>query len=62
MLDSTVSDNEVHIHGYEIVRRDRNLNGSCINVSVYDTIWNLMSWKIYAFQSINLDPFSIKRN
>ena len=28
-LDSAVSDNEVHIHGYEIVRRDRNLNGRC---------------------------------
>ena len=41
-LDSTVSDDEVHIHGYEIVRRDRESNGrfgggvcfyirSCIN-------------------------------
>ena len=28
-FDSAVSDNEVHIHGYEIVRRDRNLNGRC---------------------------------
>jgi exonuclease III len=26
-LDSTVSDDEVHIHGYEIVRRDRESNG-----------------------------------
>ena len=26
-LDSTVSDSEVHIHGYEIVRRDRDSNG-----------------------------------
>ena len=44
-LDSTVGDNEVHIHGYDIVRRDRNSNGrfgggvcfyirSCINFSV----------------------------
>ena len=44
-LDSTVGDNEVHTHGYDIVRRDRNSNGrfgggvcfyilSCINFSV----------------------------
>ena len=44
-LDSTVGDNEVHIPGYEIVRRDRDSNGrfgggvcfyirSCINFSV----------------------------
>ena len=44
-LDSTVGDNEVHIHGYDIVRRDRNSNGrfgggvcfyirSCINFLV----------------------------
>ena len=26
-LDATISDYEVHIHGYEIVRRDRRLNG-----------------------------------
>ena len=26
-LDSTVSDDEVHIHGYEIFRRDRESNG-----------------------------------
>ena len=26
-LASTVSDDEVHIHGYEIVRRDRESNG-----------------------------------
>ena len=26
-LDATISDNEVHIHGYEIVRRDRKLSG-----------------------------------
>jgi hypothetical protein len=54
----------MHIHGYEIVRRDRNLNsidGVVVFVFIhevalifrYDTIWNLMSWKIYAFQSIN---------
>ena len=27
MLDSTISDNEMHVPGYEIVRRDRNING-----------------------------------
>ena len=26
-LDSTINDNEVHISGYEIVRRDRSVNG-----------------------------------
>ena len=26
-LDSTISDNEMHVPGYEIVRRDRNVNG-----------------------------------
>ena len=26
-LDATISDNEVHVHGYEIVRRDRKPNG-----------------------------------
>ena len=26
-LDSTISNKEVHIPGYEIVRRDRNSNG-----------------------------------
>ena len=26
-LDSTISDNEMHIRGYELVRRDRNING-----------------------------------
>ena len=26
-LDGTISDNEVHINGYEIVRRERKLNG-----------------------------------
>ncbi len=26
-LESTIGDNEVHIPGYEIVRRDRNSNG-----------------------------------
>jgi hypothetical protein len=56
-LDSTVSDDEVHIHGYEIVRRDRESNGrfgggvcfyirSCINFSVrhdlsFDQLENL---------------------
>ena len=44
-LDSTVSDSEVHIHGYEIALRDRDSNGrfgggvcfyirGCINFSV----------------------------
>ena len=27
LIDSTVSDSEVHIHGYEIVRRERDSNG-----------------------------------
>ena len=26
-LDSTISDNEMHVPGYDIVRRDRNVNG-----------------------------------
>lgn len=56
-LDPTVSDTEMHIHGYEIVRRDRNINGrngggvcfyirSCINFSIrhdlsFDQLENL---------------------
>ena len=26
-LDATVSDNDIHIPGYEVIRKDRNING-----------------------------------
>ena len=46
-LDGTIRDNEVHIHGHEIVRRDRKLNGR-LGGGVYWTIPQLdklSNWK-----------------
>ena len=41
----TISDNEVHIHGYETVRRDRKLN-SRLGAGVCICIRNLINFSI----------------
>ena len=64
-LDGTISDNEVHIHGYEIVRRDRKLNGRLGGgvafifviplVFLFVMIYRLIHWKIYVFRLKNIN-------
>ena len=65
-LDATISDNEVHIHGYEIVRRDRKPNGrhgggvciyirNSINFSIrhdlsIDQLENLIYRNLFSYQ------------
>ena len=70
-LDSTISDNEVHIHGYEIVRRDRECNGrfgggvcfyirNCINFLVrHDLSFDLLENLCISINKPRAKPFLI---
>ncbi len=65
-LDSTIGVNEVHITGYEIVRRDRNSNGRfgggvcfifvAVQIFQFGMIYLLSNCKTCVFQLINLEP------
>ena len=41
-IDNLVSDNEIRISGYNIIRKDRNRNGGIVLVYIHESItfWN----------------------
>ena len=53
-LDSNITDNEVHISGYEIVRRDRNINGRYGGAFAFTFAQQLMFYRDTTYLLIKL--------
>jgi hypothetical protein len=62
MLDSSISDYEIKINGYDIVRKDRNRHGGGVAIDLRNSLegllWGGISPKIAQNRGLKLSNFS----